>query len=110
MQYVNLGASGLVISRLGLGMMTYGSSAWRPWTLDEDASRPVVRRAVELGINFFDTADMYSGGESEVLTGKLLREYMSAVSKKLIPSSTARRTTGRDASSSSVHGRHAEVP
>jgi aryl-alcohol dehydrogenase-like predicted oxidoreductase len=75
MQYVNLGASGLVISRLGLGMMTYGSSAWRPWTLDEDASRPVVRRAVELGINFFDTADMYSGGESEVLTGKLLREY-----------------------------------
>src|SRR4051812_3645231 len=56
-------------------MMTYGSSAWRPWILDEAASRPLVRRAVDLGINFFDTADMYSGGESEVLTGRFLREF-----------------------------------
>jgi aryl-alcohol dehydrogenase (NADP+) len=75
MQYVNLGTSGLKISRLGLGMMTFGSSQWRPWTLDEENARPVVRRAVELGINFFDTANMYSGGQSEVLTGKLLREF-----------------------------------
>ena len=75
MQYARLGASGLKVSRLALGMMTYGTSRWRPWTLDEAASRPVVRRAIELGINFFDTADMYSGGESEVLTGKLLREF-----------------------------------
>jgi aryl-alcohol dehydrogenase (NADP+) len=56
-------------------MMTYGSSQWRPWILDEDASKPLVRRAVELGINFFDTADMYSAGQSEELTGKFLREF-----------------------------------
>jgi aryl-alcohol dehydrogenase-like predicted oxidoreductase len=56
-------------------MMTYGTPQWRPWVLDEGASRPLVRHAVELGINFFDTADMYSGGESEVLLGKFLREF-----------------------------------
>lgn len=55
-------------------MMTYGSSDWRPWILDEDASRPLVRQAIEGGINFFDTADMYSNGRSEELTGKLLRD------------------------------------
>jgi len=55
--------------------MTYGTPQWRPWVLDEEASRPLVRHAVELGINFFDTADMYSGGESEVLTGRFLREF-----------------------------------
>lgn len=74
MQYTNLGPTGLQVSRICFGMMTYGSPAWRPWTLDEAAGRPVVRRAVELGINFFDTADMYSAGECEVVTGKLLRE------------------------------------
>ena len=56
-------------------MMTYGTPQWRPWVLDEEASRPLVRHAVELGINFFDTADLYSGGQSEVLTGKFLREF-----------------------------------
>jgi len=74
MQYVRLGASGLSVSRMALGMMTYGTSQWRPWVLDEAAARPIVARAVELGINFFDTADMYSGGLSEELTGRLLRE------------------------------------
>lgn len=77
MQYVNLGRTGLKVSRLSLGMMTYGTPQWRPWVLEEDASRPLVRRAVELGINFFDTADMYSAGESEVLTGKFVREFMN---------------------------------
>jgi len=76
MQYVNLGRTGLKVSRICLGMMTYGSSQWRPWVLDEEAARPFVRRAVELGINFFDTANMYSNGASETLTGKLLRECM----------------------------------
>jgi 1-deoxyxylulose-5-phosphate synthase len=74
MQYVNLGACGLKVSRIGLGMMTFGTPSWRPWVLDEAASRPIVRRAVELGINFFDTADMYSAGLSEEITGRLLTE------------------------------------
>jgi len=75
MDYVNLGKSGLKVSRLCLGMMTYGTSKWRPWVLDEDVSRPFVKKALEAGINFFDTADMYSRGVSEELTGKLLREF-----------------------------------
>ena len=75
MQYTRLGRTGLQVSRLALGMMTYGTSQWRPWILEEDAGRPLVRRAVELGFNFFDTADMYSAGESEVLTGKFVREF-----------------------------------
>ncbi len=75
MQYVNLGPTGLKVSRICLGMMTYGTPQWRPWVLDEEASRPFVRRAVEAGVNFFDTANMYSNGLSEVVTGKLLKEY-----------------------------------
>jgi aryl-alcohol dehydrogenase-like predicted oxidoreductase len=73
-QYVRLGASGLEVSRICLGTLTFGSPDWRPWILDEAAARPLFRRAVDLGINFFDTADTYSGGESEVVTGRLLRE------------------------------------
>jgi aryl-alcohol dehydrogenase (NADP+) len=75
MDYINLGKTGLKVSRICLGMMTYGTSRWRPWILDEAESRPIVKRAVELGINFFDTADMYSAGASEELTGKFLREF-----------------------------------
>jgi aryl-alcohol dehydrogenase (NADP+) len=75
MQYVNLGRTGLKVSRICLGMMTYGSPQWRPWVLDEAAARPFVQRAVELGINFFDTADMYSHGASELITGRLLKEF-----------------------------------
>ena len=75
MQYVNLGKSGLKVSRLCLGMMSYGTSKWRPWVLNEDASRPLIKRALDAGINFFDTADMYSKGVSEELTGKFLREF-----------------------------------
>lgn len=75
MQHVNLGATGLRVSPICLGMMTYGSPQWRPWVLDEAASRPFIRRAIEAGINFFDTANMYSNGLSEILTGKLLKEY-----------------------------------
>jgi aryl-alcohol dehydrogenase (NADP+) len=72
---VRLGHTGMKVTPLCLGMMTYGSKKWREWVLEEDEARPIVRRAVEAGINFFDTADMYSVGESEVLTGKLLREF-----------------------------------
>ena len=74
MQYVNLGHSGLKVSRIALGMMTFGNVEWRPWVLGEDAARPIVQRAVELGVNLFDTADMYSAGMSEQVTGRLLRE------------------------------------
>jgi len=75
MQYVNLGSTGLKVSRICLGMMTYGTSKWRDWVLDEEESRPFVQRALELGINFFDTADMYSLGVSEEVTGRALRDF-----------------------------------
>jgi aryl-alcohol dehydrogenase (NADP+) len=75
MDYVNLGTTGVKVSRLCLGMMTYGSSKWREWVLDEKASKPLIRRAVEAGINFFDTADIYSLGVSEEITGRALKEF-----------------------------------
>jgi aryl-alcohol dehydrogenase-like predicted oxidoreductase len=74
MDYVNLGRTGLRVSRVCLGMMSYGKHEGRPWTLDEEAAEPILRRAVEGGINFYDTADVYNGGQSEVLTGRLLRK------------------------------------
>ncbi len=74
MEYTNLGHTGLKVSRICLGMMSYGTSQWRDWVLDLEDSRPFVQRALELGINFFDTADMYSVGVSEEVTGKLLWE------------------------------------
>jgi aryl-alcohol dehydrogenase-like predicted oxidoreductase len=74
MQFTQLGHTGLSVSRLALGCMSYGSSKWRPWVLDEDAARPFFRKAIESGINFFDTADMYSLGASEEVTGRALRE------------------------------------
>lgn len=74
MNYVNLGKSGLKVSRLCLGMMSYGASKWRPWVLDDAESRPFVKRALELGINFFDTADMYSKGASEEVLGRAIRD------------------------------------
>ncbi|MEV6037459.1 aldo/keto reductase [Nonomuraea sp. NPDC052116] len=72
MQYVKLGSSGLRVSRICLGMMTYGDPGSREWMLREDAAEPIVRRAVEAGVTFFDTADMYSDGVSEEITGRLL--------------------------------------
>jgi 1-deoxyxylulose-5-phosphate synthase len=75
MPIVSLGHTGARITPLCLGMMTYGSKKWREWILEEDEARPIVKRAVEAGINFFDTADVYSIGESEAVTGKLLREF-----------------------------------
>ncbi len=74
MQYVNLGKTGLKVSRLCLGMMTYGSTSWREWALSEEQARPFVKKALEAGINFFDTADVYSLGESEVITGNLMKD------------------------------------
>jgi aryl-alcohol dehydrogenase (NADP+) len=75
MDYVRLGSTGLKISRICLGTMTYGTSAWRPWVLDEPESRPFLKRALDLGINFFDTADMYSRGVSEEVVGRALKDF-----------------------------------
>lgn len=75
MEYVNLGRSGLKVSRICLGMMTYGTPEWREWVLNEEQSRPFIQRALEAGINYFDTADMYSRGVSEEVTGRALRDF-----------------------------------
>jgi aryl-alcohol dehydrogenase-like predicted oxidoreductase len=74
MDYVRLGATGVTVSRICLGCMTYGSSKWRDWVLDFEAAKPFIARAWELGINFYDTADVYSLGESEVVLGRALKE------------------------------------
>jgi 1-deoxyxylulose-5-phosphate synthase len=73
-RYVRLGTSGLTVSRLGLGTMSFGDRAWRPWALDERAAEAIVRRAADTGITFFDTANHYSHGLSEQITGRLLRK------------------------------------
>jgi aryl-alcohol dehydrogenase (NADP+) len=75
MDYTNLGTTGLKVSRICLGCMTYGSKTWREWVLEESDSRPFFRAALEAGINFFDTADVYSQGVSEEITGRALKEY-----------------------------------
>jgi len=77
MEYVNLGASGLRVSRVCLGMMSYGNDSDRNWALDEQAAEPIVRAAVDGGITFFDTADTYSAGASEVATGRLLSKLLT---------------------------------
>jgi aryl-alcohol dehydrogenase (NADP+) len=75
MQHVTLGRTGLKVSRICLGTMTYGNPAWRPWVLPEDQGRPFIQRALALGITFFDTADMYSLGVSEEIVGRALRDF-----------------------------------
>lgn len=75
MQFVSLGSTGLKVSRLCAGAMSYGSSKWRSWVLDEEESRPLIRQAIEAGINFFDTADMYSLGASEEVLGRALKDF-----------------------------------
>jgi aryl-alcohol dehydrogenase-like predicted oxidoreductase len=77
MNYTNLGRSGLRVSRICLGMMGFGNESERPWVIDEDAADPIVRAAVEGGVTFFDTADTYSGGASEVATGRLVPKYLT---------------------------------
>lgn len=75
MKYVNLGYTGLQVSHICLGMMTYGDPHRRKWMPDEEQSRPIIRRATELGVNFFDTANVYSPGISEEITGRTLRDF-----------------------------------
>ena len=73
MKYANLGGTGVSVSRICLGMMTYGSKQWRDWVLDYADAKPFVARAIEAGINFFDTADVYSNGASEEVLGRALQ-------------------------------------
>ena len=75
MEYTNLGNTGLQVSRICLGTMTYGTPDWRPWVLNEEASRPFIKQALDAGINFFDTADMYSLGVSEEVVGRALKDF-----------------------------------
>jgi len=75
MEYIRLGSAGLKVSKLCLGTMTYGSKQWREWVLEEEEGRPFIRRALELGINFFDTADVYSLGVSEQILGRALKDF-----------------------------------
>ena len=75
MDTINLGATGIKVSRLCLGMMTYGSKRWRDWVLEEEEARPLIKQALDAGINFFDTADVYSLGVSEEITGRALRHF-----------------------------------
>jgi 1-deoxyxylulose-5-phosphate synthase len=75
MQYVNLGSTGLEVSRICLGCMTYGAKSWRDWVLTEEEGRPLIRRALEAGITFFDTADVYSQGLSEEILGRALKDF-----------------------------------
>ncbi|MFT4111526.1 aldo/keto reductase [Silvibacterium sp.] len=84
MQYVNLGRTGLKVSRICLGTMTYGTKKWREWVLEEEESRPFIQRALEAGINFFDTADMYSVGASEEILGRALRDFGPSRDKVVI--------------------------
>ena len=92
MDYVNLGRTGLRVSRVCLGMMSYGRSEERPWALKEEAAEPIVRRAVEGGVVFFDTADVYNDGESEVVTGRLLKQLFGTREEYVVATKVHGRT------------------
>jgi aryl-alcohol dehydrogenase-like predicted oxidoreductase len=91
-EYVNLGRTGLRVSRICLGMMSYGRSEERPWALDQDAAEPIVRRAVDSGVVFFDTADVYNEGESEVITGRLLKQLFGTREEYVVATKVHGRT------------------
>ncbi len=84
MEYVKLGSTGLKVSRICLGTMTYGSKKWREWVLEEEESRPFIKRALEAGINFYDTADVYSLGVSEEILGRALKDFGPSRDKVVI--------------------------
>jgi len=91
-EYVNLGRTGLRVSRICLGMMSYGPHESRPWAIDEESAEPIVRRAVESGIIFFDTADVYNGGASEVITGRLLGKLFATREEYVVATKVHGRT------------------
>src|SRR5579864_6420167 len=84
MEYVNLGSAGVKVSRVCFGCMTYGSKKWREWVLEEEEGREFIKQALDLGINFFDTADMYSLGVSEQILGRALKDFGTSRDKVVI--------------------------
>ncbi len=114
MKYVNLGSTGLRVSRVCLGMMSYGNESDRPWVLDEQAAEPIVRAAADGGITFYDTADTYSGGASEVATGRLLgklfaREEVVVATKvynSVVPAGRPQPEPGRDENGHGLSRKH----
>jgi aryl-alcohol dehydrogenase-like predicted oxidoreductase len=92
MDYVSLGRTGIRVSRVCLGMMSFGRSDERPWALDEDAAAPIVRHAVESGVTFFDTADVYNEGQSEVITGRLLKQLFGTREEYVVATKVRGRT------------------
>ena len=104
MQYIRLGKTGLKVSRLCLGCMSYGSSKWRPWVQDEDGAMPFFKAALEAGINFFDTADVYSAGESEKVTGKALKAY--AKRHEVVIATKVHGVMGADANNRGLSRKH----
>ena len=114
MEYTTLGSTGIKVSRICLGCMSFGDPDWREWVRGEAFGHDLVERAVDLGINFFDTANMYSRGESERVLGDALEgrreEYIFAVSKKLMPRSTARSTRSWPNASPRTHSRQSGSP
>ncbi len=104
MQYAKLGSTGLTVSRIALGCMSYGDPDWRPWTLDEAAARPFFRQALDAGITFFDTADIYSLGQSEVVTGKLLKEM--APRREVVIATKVGLEIGKDANAKGLSRKH----
>ncbi|HEU4550611.1 MAG TPA: aldo/keto reductase [Rhizomicrobium sp.] len=107
MEKVRLGNTGLKVSRICLGTMTYGSPKWRDWVLEEDASRPFIRRALEAGINFFDTADIYSQGVSEEIVGRALRDFCPVREDYVLATKVFFPVDGRNGGLSRKHIMHA---
>jgi len=105
MDYVNLGSTGLKVSRICLGTMTYGSKKWREWVLDEAESRPFIKQALEAGINFFDTADMYSDGASEEVLGRALKDFGPS-RERLVIATKVYNPTGDDPNQRGLSRKH----
>jgi aryl-alcohol dehydrogenase (NADP+) len=107
MELVRLGNTGLKVSRICLGTMTYGDPKWRDWVLDEQASRPFIKRALEGGINFFDTADMYSLGVSEEVVGRALKDFADKRESYVLATKVFFALDGRHGGLSRKHIMHA---
>ena len=107
MEQVRLGRTGLKVSRICLGTMTYGSPKWRDWVLEEEASRPFIKRALEAGITFFDTADIYSSGASEEVVGRALRDFASSREDYVLATKVFFPVDGRHGGLSRKHILHA---
>jgi aryl-alcohol dehydrogenase (NADP+) len=105
MHYVNLGTAGVKVSRVALGCLTFGSKRWRPWVLEEDEALPLIRRALDHGINFFDTADFYSLGASEEVLGRVLRR-LGVPRDRVVISSKVGLPVGDDANARGLSRKH----